>query len=196
MNSGDYLLLASAAIGLTVVLALAMRPQPKKAPEAPKEVTRWKRFRIQPAHLHGPLGEPKQVVAEEPKGLKVVAQPRKQPVPVTLSDPDGDVVCQIARRWAPFRWKYPVEMPQSRSLEIVVRKSDAKSFELRCPEGESWNVRGSLRKRECQFLRNGTLVATVHAPEPDSKDYVLEVLKTEDVPSILRLALTLDVATG
>ena len=105
MNSTDFLLLSIALLGFAFVLAAATWKPPKKSP---KETTRWKRFNVKPARLHGELAEPKSAVVEEPKGLKLLALPRSGPgaaTRVALSTADRKTRVEVTRKWHPFNWR-------------------------------------------------------------------------------------------
>ncbi|MGQ9589825.1 MAG: hypothetical protein ACUVYA_05975 [Planctomycetota bacterium] len=199
MDSGDYFLLASAVFALACAFALATRPRPKKPAEAPKEVTRWRRFRVRPALLAGPLREAKPVVDEEPKGLKVIAAPRTQPFPIRLVDKEERPFQTIARKWRPFRWSFRVDVGDGEALELVVPKKGPRDVALlNPPRGPSFEIRGSVSERDYQIVKDGKLVGIVDrtSGEGSGKDYVVEVLKTEDPAPVLRLALALEAATA
>lgn len=199
MDSGDYFLLAGAVLGLACAFALATRPRPKKPAEAPKEVTRWKRFRVRPGPLRGPLREAKPVVDEEPKGLKLLVAPRIQPFPIQLYDKEDRPFQTIARKWRPFRWSFRVDVGDGETVEVVVPKKDPKDAALlNPPRGPAFEVRGSVPGRDYQIFKDGKLVGIVDraSGEGSAKDYVVEVLKTEDPAPILRLALALEAATA
>ncbi len=198
MDSGDYFLIAGALLALALAVAVTARQPRKKPQETPKEVTRWKRFRVRPAFLFGPLGEPKAVVEEEPKGLQVVAAPRSQPFPIKLLLKDAAPFHEIARRWRPRRWAYRVRVGDGGMLEVVVPKKGDKTLSVRNPPGgPSFAIRGSPLDREYQILKDGRLVCIADRSSADGpgKEYTLEVLKTEDPGPILRLALTVEVAS-
>lgn len=199
MDSGDYLILTGAALALALAVAAFASSPRKKPQEAPKEITRWKRFRVRPGPLFGTLAEPKAVIEEEPKGLKVVAAARSKPFPVQLRLKDDVPFHEISRKWRPMRWAFRVRVGDGASLEVVVPKKGAKTLSLRNPPGgPRFEIRGSPLGPEYQILKNGRLVCIADRSSADGpgKEYTLEVLKTEDPLPILRLALTLEVASA
>ena len=202
MSPGDYVLVATTIAGLALVIAVTTSKPPRKASEAPKEVTRWKRFKVQPTSLHGALKESAQIVAEEPQGLKLSASPRESPKRVRVGSPDGKVQVEIARVWRPFRRIYRVSLGGKEWLRLLLNKSRPKEAELESmTRNQTYELRGALADREYEILRNGKLVATVswQRPPGDSapkKEYILETVKTEDALPLLTIALAVEVALG
>lgn len=208
MDSTDFLLVSVVIVGLALVLAAATWQPPKKKKPPPQESTRWKRLRVKPARLQGALDEAKSAVVEDPKGLKLLALPRSGPQSakrVALASPDGRVRLEIRRRWQPFRWQYRASLGRQPLFDLLVTKKTKKShrkLELRHPApAEPHRLRGSFAEREYQILRQGKLVANVswqHYPdEPEpAEEYIVEVLKGEDVLSLLGIALAVELAMG
>jgi len=199
MIPSDFILLSAAAIGIAILLGSSFRRSPAPAPPPPQETTRWRRFRVGPAALHGALAAPAYVVSEEPSGLKLVAAGRRDPQArkIKVSSMDGKIKVEIARAWSLFRRAFKVLLAGKELLRLTVAREQ---LSIRFPEGSTgFSLAGSTVAREYEIRKGGKLVATVswqEPPEPkeDREDYVLEVLKDEDAVPLIALALGIEVA--
>jgi len=201
MIPSDFILLSAAAIGIAILLGTSCRRSPKPVSPPPLETTRWRRFRVGPAALHGALAAPMPVVAEEPTGLKLVAEGRKDPQArkIKISSVDGKLKVEIARAWSLFQRRFKVLLGGKERLRLSVAQ---KQLSLRFPEGSTtFSLAGSTAAREYEIRKGGKLVATVSWQEPpDAQEareaYVLEVLKDEDALPLIALTLAVEVAVA
>lgn len=202
MSSDHLLIILTIAAAFALMAALLSGKPPKKASDSPKEVTRWKRFRVNPANVHGTRSEPAQVVVEEPKGLKLLAQPGTSSRRLRVADSKGCVRVEIADRWRPFTRRYRILIEGGARLDLVLPKGRGGRIAVEA-EGsrDRYEIRGSIGDREYEILKNGKLVAIVSwqrsAPdEPQGKEYVLETLKTEEDLPLVALTLALEAAAA
>jgi hypothetical protein len=200
MSATDYILISATAIGILLWFGLLMRPQPeKKAP--PKESTRWKRFRIIPATLHGELAEAAAVVTEEPAGLKLTALPRDAGARgrIRIANSSGSVVFAITRGWFLSRTlRVLVEGNELLRLALPRDPRSRMEVELAPPLGPL-ELAGSLLKREYEIRRQGSLIAMVSwqrrgGDKAVKEEYILESLKGEDAMPLLALTLAIEAA--
>jgi hypothetical protein len=203
MNPGDYILISAAVMSLFVVLGISVwRPPSRPAP--PREVTRWRRFHVNPGPLHGILRGGTEVIEEEPYGLQLAALPRRESDAsrVRIVGPDREVLVTVVRKWGLFRRNFQVSIQGNRWLQISVSKKEPSDYSLQFVNpADSFKISGNALAREYEILRQGKLVATVSWQEdPESEEkpecYVLETLKTDDELPLIAFVLAIEVATA
>lgn len=194
----DTLLLVAACVA--AFSAFARLLVGSSADRAHKEVTRWRRFRVCPGAFDVPRRQAAQVVTEEPKGLRLLAEPGSSRKTVRVRTHAGAFRMLITDRWRPFSRRCGVKLATGSRLELVLpRNGRKKPAVLSSRPGERYELRGNLHEREYEILKGGRLVASVSwqrekSDEPPRKEYVVEALKTEDELPLLALALTVEAA--
>lgn len=204
MSPDDFLLLATTVALLVFVAALASSGgKTKKTPEAPKEITRWRRYRVSPAGIVHPPAAPVAVVEEEPKGLKLHALPIALPHRLRASRPDGTGRIDVARKWGLGHRPFRVAVDGKPRCVVGVPKRDRSKVTIeRLDGGAALSLRGAPLEREYEVLEGGRLIAIVswqRTPEDGEEPkphYVVEVEKaTEELP-VLALVLAVEKALG
>lgn len=200
MSTTDYILISVTALGILLWFGLSMRPHPEKK-EPPREATRWKRFRISPAALHGALAEAAAVVSEEPTGLKLTALPRDGGARgrIRIADSSGSIVLVIARGWFLSRTLH-VQVEGNELFRVSLPRGPRGRIEVQfTPPVGPFDLFGSLLKREYEIRRQGNLIAMVSwqrrgGDKAVKEEYILESLKGEDAMPLLALTLAIEAA--
>ncbi|HVR74578.1 MAG TPA: hypothetical protein VMT52_09610 [Planctomycetota bacterium] len=200
MSPTDYILISVTAIGFLLLFGLSIRPHPERK-EPPKEATRWKRFRIIPAALHGALAEAAAVVSEEPAGLKLTALPRDGGARgrIRIASDSGSIVLVIARGWFLSR-TLRVQVDGNELFCVAPPRGPKGQVEVQfTPPLGPLDLAGSLLKREYEIRRQGNLIAMVSwqrrgGDKAVKEDYILESLKGEDAMPLLALTLAIEAA--
>ncbi|MBI4606668.1 MAG: hypothetical protein HY721_32290 [Planctomycetes bacterium] len=202
MNGTDYIFVSAAVVLAALIAALSVGRAPETK-DAPREATRWRRFRISFGALHGPLRDAAAAVLEDPSGLKLLAAPRESLSPRRVSLlKDGSPVIDIVRGRLLFHRRLRVLLQGREWLAATVPGPGQKrpGLEFASPT-DACEVQGNTAAREYELRKAGRLVASVswqRAPGDDAsrKEYVLEALKSEDPLPLVALAAAIEVALG
>jgi hypothetical protein len=204
MSPDDYMVISAAVVAFAIVAAASSWKPPKKSTEGPRETTRWKRFRIRPAALHGPLPEPSTAVTEEPSGLKLQVAARQSPGAgkIRAFAGDGKTRIDVVRRGWFFSRGLRLKLGNRHWLDVDVPRGEPGKLGLRFPvPSEALQIRGSPADREYEILKEGRLVATVSwqrggGDKSAPKEYFLETIKGQDPLPLVALVLAVEVALG
>jgi len=205
MSPTDYALLSAAATGVALLAALSLRRE-ESTPPPLVDTTRWKRFRVHFEALHGSLLETVPLVVEEPAGLQLSAARREAASTrrwTVLGSSGGAPVIEISRGLIFLRRRLRVLLQGKEWLHVLLprpaeRKARKPELKFLTPIG-GYEVNGNIPGREFEVRRQGRLVASTFWEDTkdsaaDRRNFLVEVLKTEESLPILSIVLALEVA--